>query len=106
MRRRSLILALIAASVAGGPVCSLAAGVGFGPGGPVYDRYCANCHGADGFPNLPGTPDFTRGESLEKTDPELIDAIRFGVRSMPGFDQTIDKEGLFNVVMYIRSLQR
>jgi mono/diheme cytochrome c family protein len=102
MRRRLLILALIAASIASGP----AAGAGFGPGGPVYDRYCANCHGADGFPNLPGTPDFTRGESLEKTDPELINAVRFGVRSMPGFDQTIDKEGLFDVVLYIRSLQR
>ena len=102
MRARSIILALFAASLAGGS----ATGAGFGPGGDIYDRHCANCHGSDGYPNLPGTPDFTRGESLEKTDPELINAVRFGVRSMPGFDQTIDKEGLFDVVLYIRSLQR
>ena len=101
MRARLIILILLAAPVAGP-----AAGAGFGPGGDVYDRYCANCHGTDGFPNLPGTPDFTRGESLEKTDPELINAVRFGVRSMPSFDQTIDKKGLFDVVLYIRSLQR
>ncbi len=97
--RLALVAALIAADSpahAGGP----------GAGGALYDRYCAKCHGFDGFPNLPGTPDFTRGESLMKTDPELIAAIRFGVLSMPGFDQTIDKEGLLDVVFYIRTLQR
>jgi len=99
---RLTILALIGVLVAGGP----AIGGGFGTGGAIYDRYCANCHGFDGVPNLPGTPDFSRGDSLLNNDPELINAIRFGVRSMPGFDQTIDKEGLIDVVLYIRSLQR
>jgi len=102
MTGRLIVLTLAGALLAGGP----AAGAGFGPGGPVYDRYCASCHGADGFPNLPGTPDFTRGESLLKTDAELIGAIRFGLRAMPGFEQTIDKEGLIDVVFYIRTLQR
>ncbi len=99
IRRLALAAALIAAgspALAGGP----------GSGGALYDRYCASCHGFDGVPNLPGTPDFTRGESLMKTDPELIAAIRFGVLSMPGFEQIIDKEGLIDVVFYIRTLQR
>ena len=78
----------------------------FEPGKDIYDRYCAECHGADGVPNLPATPDFQRGESLMKSDRELIDAIRYGVRSMPGYDQTIDNEGLLDVVFYIRALQR
>jgi len=98
-RRLALAAALIAAAGAahaGEP----------GAGGVLYDRYCANCHGFDGFPNLPGTPDFTRGESLMKSDPELINAIRFGVLSMPGFEQTIDREGMIDVVFYIRALQR
>ncbi len=99
IRRLALAAALISAgspAPAGDP----------GSGGALYDRYCASCHGFDGVPNLPGTPDFTRGESLAKTDPELIHAIRFGVLSMPGFDQTIDKKGLIDVVFYIRTLQR
>lgn len=98
-RRLVLAAALIAAvnaASAGGP----------GAGGALYDRYCANCHGLDGVPNLPGTPDFTRSESLLKTDPELMAAIRFGMRSMPGFDQTINREGLLDVIFYIRTLQR
>ena len=96
-------LALIAALVAAG---SPAFAGGAGSGGALYDQYCARCHGFDGFPNLPGTPDFTRGESLLKSDPELINALRFGIRSMPGFDQTIDEKGLIDVVFYIRTLQR
>ena len=98
-RRLALAAALIAAAgpaLAGEP----------GSGGVLYDRYCASCHGFDGFPNLPGTPDFSRGESLLKSDPELIAAIRFGVLAMPGFDQIIDREGMIDVVFYIRTLQR
>jgi mono/diheme cytochrome c family protein len=99
IRRLVLAAALIAAA---GP----AHAADPGSGGALYDRYCASCHGFDGFPNLPGTPDFTRGESLLKSDRELIAAIRFGVLSMPGFEQTIDREGLIDVVFYIRTLQR
>jgi len=72
----------------------------------TFALYCANCHGFDGVPNLPGTPDFSRGEGLQNIDAALINAIRFGVRSMPGFDQTINKEELIDVVFYIRTLQR
>jgi len=90
------LIAAVSPACAGGP----------GAGGALYDRYCASCHGFDGFPILPGTPDFTRGESLLKTDPELLAAIRFGVLSMPGFEQTIDEEGLIDVIFYIRTLQR
>jgi mono/diheme cytochrome c family protein len=99
---RTISLAATAAMLAFGQ----ATAGGFGSGGALYDRYCSSCHGLDGFPTLPGTPDFTRGESLLKSDPELIAAIRYGIRSMPGFDQTIDNEGMIDVVFYIRSLQR
>lgn len=100
MRPLVLTLTLLVAATAtarAGPIES---------GREVYDRYCAGCHGSDGRPVLPGTPDFTRGETLMKTDQQLMDAIRFGVSSMPGFDQTIDNEGLINVLFYIRTLER
>ena len=79
---------------------------GFGPGASVYEQHCASCHGSDGRPLLPGAPDFTRGESLLKSDRELMDAVRFGIGSMPGFDHLIDREGLQDVVFYLRTLQR
>jgi len=96
------LVPMILAAGAAGPAFA----AGFGPGAPVYERHCASCHGSDGKPLLPGTPDFTRGESLLKSDRELMDAVRFGVGSMPGFDQLIDREGLLNVVFFIRTLRR
>jgi len=102
MTIRATILALAGLALAAGP----AAAAGLGNGGALYDRHCANCHGLDGTPNLPGTPDFGRGESLLKSDAELAAAIRFGVSSMPGFDQIIDREGILDVIFYMRTLQR
>jgi len=101
-RRRPIALAFAMLALAAGPAPASA----FQPGKDIYDRYCAECHGVDGVPNLTGTPDFRLGESLLKPDPVLIDAIRFGVRSMPGFDRMIDNEGLLDVLFYIRALQR
>jgi mono/diheme cytochrome c family protein len=98
-------LALVLAAILAG-AAEPALSAGFGLGAPVYEQHCASCHGGDGKPLLPGSPDFTRGESLLKSDRELMDAIRFGVGSMPGFDQLIDREGLLNVVTFIRTLRR
>ena len=75
-------------------------------GAEIYQRYCEICHGADGRPNLPSTPDFTRGEGLLKSDQELVNSLRFGVGSMPGFEHQLDKKGFIDVIFYIRSLQR
>lgn len=100
MRLQACALVLFLAAVAtarAGPIES---------GREVYERYCTSCHGIDGRPVLPGTPDFTRGDTLMKTDQQLMNAIRFGVNSMPGFDQTIDNKGLIDVLFYIRTLQR
>ena len=76
-----------------------------GPGADVYKAHCARCHGDEGQPNLPGAPDFSRGEGLAKSDAALMDAIRFGVGSMPGFEGAVDKEELIDVLFYIRALQ-
>lgn len=100
-RTTAIALACVVSSAA-----SATAQTGFGEGGAIYDTHCASCHGLDGVPNLPGTPDFSRGESLLKSDAELIDSIRYGISSMPGFDHAIDREGLLDVVFYIRMLQR
>lgn len=101
IRRVSLSAAAAALSLATSAVAADLA-----EGQRLYDRHCAGCHGADGRPVLPGTPDFTRGEGLFRTDPELVNAIRHGVRTMPGFEGQIEMRGFLDVVVYLRTLQR
>ena len=47
-------------------------------GREIYDLHCQGCHGVDGVSLAPGTPDFSRGDGLFKTDVELFQQIRGG----------------------------
>ena len=42
-------------------------------GEAIYDAYCGTCHGFNGAPLLPNTPNFAEGERMEKSDSELLD---------------------------------
>lgn len=95
---RFLAIALIAAPAAAAPPA--------GPGAQVYAEHCARCHGPEGRSDLPGTPDFTRGEGLAASDAALIDTIRNGRGAMPGFYSLIPNEELIDVLFYIRALAR
>jgi cytochrome c6 len=75
-------------------------------GRSVYEKHCAGCHGADGTPVIPGTPDFTRGQGLEEPDRVLIRRIRTGNQLMPGFDHIISERDMLNVLSFARSLRR
>jgi len=77
-----------------------------GSGAEIYRMHCARCHGFDGVPDLPGTPSFARGEGLLKSDQALIEAIRRGIGTMPGFDDQIENEDLIDVLFYIRTFER
>ena len=80
--------------------------IAFGSGPALYGQYCAGCHGADGRPNVPDSPDFSLGDSLRRNDRDLIDSIRFGVRTMPGFGFQLSREEILDVLFHIRSLRR
>ena len=97
--RMIMVLAIVFAQAPNQAIAS-------GTGAEIYRRHCETCHGTDGRPNLPGTPDFTRGEGLLKSDQELVNSLRFGIGTMPGFDHQLDKKGFIDVIFYIRSLQR
>jgi mono/diheme cytochrome c family protein len=100
------MLAATAALAALVPVGSASAEPPPGPGADTYATHCARCHGAEGQPELAGAPDFTRGQGFLKSDAELIEAIRFGVGTMPGFEGLIDSEEMIDVLYYIRALER
>ncbi|MDH4100898.1 MAG: c-type cytochrome [Nitrospirota bacterium] len=88
-----------------------AAGVGAATGGhpeegkKIFGAQCAACHGADGAGLLPGMPSFAKGERLEKSDADLANAIKKGIKAMPPFAGLSD-EDVQNVISYIRVLKK
>jgi len=75
-------------------------------GKDVYELHCQGCHGSDGRSMEPGTPDFTRGESLFVPDSDLVQRLRDGVGMMPAYRGMLEDADLRDVVAYIRTLQR
>lgn len=75
-------------------------------GQQVYETHCANCHGVDGGPLVPGTPNFAFGEGLEKPDRPLYDVIKTGSALMPGYNGIINDQEILDVIAYIRTLRR
>lgn len=72
-------------------------------GKSLYQQHCVDCHGPAGEGVMPGMPNFTRGESLLKSDFELANAVRSGRGVMPGFNGLLTDEELENVVAYLRT---
>lgn len=70
----------------------------------LYEQHCTQCHGMDGLPNLPGSPDLSQPETMLRTDAEILDSIRFGVRTMPGYEAIFDRREMLDVLFFTRSL--
>ena len=71
----------------------------------LYLNYCATCHGSDaggvrGFPNL-RDHDWLYGGAPEQIT-QTISQGRQGI--MPGWKDILDRESIFNVTQYVRSL--
>lgn len=75
-------------------------------GQTVYETHCANCHGTDGAPLVPGTPDFAMGDGLDKPDFELVLTTKAGTNLMPGYDSIISDQEILDAIAYIRTLRR
>ena len=72
----------------------------------IYNQHCVSCHGDNGFPLLPGTPNLARGEGLLTPDQMLLRSLRFGKGLMPGFESVLGRRELLDVLAYVRSLRR
>jgi len=71
----------------------------------LYTEHCSRCHGNNGVPVLPGTPNFSRGQGLLAPDQVLLNTLRFGKGLMPGFESVLRGRELVDVLIYVRSLQ-
>lgn len=73
-------------------------------GRTLYTTHCAVCHGDNGTPVLPGTPNFRRMETLMRTDMQVMAAIRTGKGAMPGYFGVLRDREILDVVAYLRTL--
>jgi cytochrome c6 len=73
-------------------------------GRTVYRTYCEGCHGQNGQGELTGVPNFTRGQSLMRSDLAIFDSIRSGKNAMPGFLGVLEEQEMLDVIAYIRTL--
>jgi mono/diheme cytochrome c family protein len=84
-------------------------------GKPVYQRYCANCHGLnlEGGPGndlIPPAPDLTGKEWRHgSSDGEIFNTIKNGVPpelNMGAWGDQLKDQDIWNVVNYIRSMAK
>ena len=101
MRNCLPVVAMVILTVAGG-----AKAADIYNGKEIYDLHCQGCHGVDGKSMEPGTPDFTRGESLMVPDSELYQRLRDGMGHLPSYRGMIEDSDLRDVIAYVRTLQR
>ncbi len=77
----------------------------------IYQSNCAACHGFDGMPIMPGVPNFSKGDRLEKADQELLVSVQNGKESdsggipMPPWQGALSEEEMLAVLDYIRVIK-
>lgn len=79
----------------------------------LFAQACAKCHGADGSGGLPTVAngprpiDFTGAAwQAERSDAEIVSAIRTGRGAMPPFEDLLTGEQITALGAYIRALKR
>ncbi len=85
-------------------------------GAKIFGGVCISCHGENGVPMIPGIPNFSQGERLDKSDEELKKSIMNGVDNpanpagmpMPpyGGGPKLTEKQLDDVISYIRTLKK
>ncbi len=75
----------------------------------LYKAKCAYCHGTDGKGDLPlakklGVRDFASPEVQKKTDKELINITTQGKNNMPGYQSSLTKSQIKDLVAYVHEI--
>ncbi|HEX20128.1 MAG TPA: cytochrome c [Acidiferrobacteraceae bacterium] len=77
-----------------------------GKGKVLYQEKCAACHGADGKAVLPGSPNFNKGDRMEKSNVVLKKSVLNGLNAMPPFKGALSDANVGDVLAYIRKLKK
>lgn len=101
---RILRLSILAACAVALPVVAHAANPVQGKN--VYEEHCAVCHGADGEAVVPQTPNFVKGERMEKPDAQLMATMRDGLNVMPAWKGIISDSDMADALSYVRMLRK
>ncbi len=76
-------------------------------GRATFDAYCAPCHGYDGIPIMPETPNFAKAERMEIADKDLLKSIMDGKgETMPPWGEILTPEQCAEVLAYIRVIPK
>jgi len=68
----------------------------------LYEENCAFCHGYDGFPILPGAPNFAAGERLEQCDAALLATMKTGLNDMPPWEDVLTVHEQRQLLNFVR----
>ena len=78
-----------------------------------YNIYCAACHtktgnGTKSIVSQNGwiVSNLLEDTTYDKPDSEIYDIIKYGIRSMPGYGKKLNDEDIWQVVVYLRALQK
>ncbi len=73
-------------------------------GEELYARFCAGCHGFNGIARYVYSPSFALGQTLEKSDSELMRSLLRGKGEMPNWDDKLSRDELEDVLRFVRTL--
>ncbi|QSX37721.1 c-type cytochrome [Shewanella sedimentimangrovi] len=75
-------------------------------GADLYQRHCAQCHGSDGEPVMPGAANFNLQQGLNQSPKALALRIENGKRSCPPFAGILNEQQLYDLVSHLRKMGR
>lgn len=79
----------------------------FADAGADYKAKCAMCHGANGEGKAAmKTKDFGSADVQKMSDADLTDAITKGKAPMKGYEGTLSKDQISDLVKWIRTLKK
>ncbi len=75
-------------------------------GAEVFLKYCAGCHGENGFADYEHAPSFSMGERLHKRDSELLTSILRGKHGMPYWENKLSVDMFRSAIAYLRVMEQ
>jgi mono/diheme cytochrome c family protein len=75
-------------------------------GSDIFLKYCAGCHGFDGFAEYELAPSFSIGERLHNTDQELLRSVLAGKHAMPHWENKLNQDMILRAISYLRVMEQ